>query len=189
MRVTGGTAKGRRLRAPTGSDVRPTADKVRQALFNILRDRVPGAAFLDLFAGTGGIGIEALSRGAATTVFVDSSRPALQAITRNLAETVLANRAQVLAMDVTAFLQKRSGPYDIVFIDPPYAMEPEPVLRRIGEAGIVKQDGVVVVEHFRKRPVPEQAGGLERFREVRYGDTVLAFYTYRSQESDVRSQE
>jgi len=176
MRVTGGIGKGRRLTVPTGSGVRPTSDKVKQALFNILGDRVLDASFLDLYAGAGGIGIEALSRGAGSVVFVDSSRGSLSVIKKNIEQAGFEDLAQVIPARAESYLKRSSGPYDIVFLDPPYAEDLQPLLDRIAESGIVKISGIVVAEHFKKQPSPEKAGALVLYREARYGDTVLAFY-------------
>jgi 16S rRNA (guanine966-N2)-methyltransferase len=177
MRVTGGTGKGRRLKAPVGSRVRPTSDKVKQALFNILGERVNDAAFLDLFAGAGGIGIEALSRGAGRAVFVDASRASIELVRQNIEQTGFGEQSQAILSKVESFLRKPSGgPYDIVFLDPPYADEMQPLLELIAGAGILGPDPVVVAEHFKKQPSPESAGMLTLFREAKYGDTVLAFY-------------
>ncbi len=176
MRVAGGTGRGQRLKVPPGSRVRPTSDKVKQALFNILGDRVRNAVFLDLFAGAGGIGIEALSRGANRVVFVDSSRESLAIVKQNLNKTGFGNRVQVVQSKAEAFLKKPSEPYDIVFLDPPYAEALGPLLDMIAISGIVKRGGIVVAERFKKQSSPEQAGNLILYREARYGDTVLAFY-------------
>ncbi len=176
MRVTGGIGKGQRLKVPTGSRVRPTSDKVKQALFNILGGRVADAAFLDLYAGAGGIGIEALSRGAGRVVFVDSSRESIAAIKKNIERTGLGERAQVVPAKAEAFVRGSKEAYDIAFLDPPYAAEMQPLLELIAGSGIVKPDGVVIAEHFKKQPSPEHAGSLTLYREARYGDTVLAFY-------------
>jgi 16S rRNA (guanine(966)-N(2))-methyltransferase RsmD len=187
MRVTGGTGRGQRLKVPTGSRVRPTSDKVKQALFNILGDRVIDASFLDLYAGAGGIGIEALSRGAGRVVFIDSSRESLTAIKSNIELTGFSDRAQVTASKVETFLKKSSEQYDIVFLDPPYAEDMQPLLELIAGSGIVKPGCVVIAEHFKKQPSPEKAGPLTLYREAKYGDTVLAFYVL--QEPEVSSQE
>jgi 16S rRNA (guanine966-N2)-methyltransferase len=176
MRITGGTGRGRRLKVPAGSRVRPTSDKVKQALFNIIGDRIEGAAFLDLFAGAGGIGIEALSRGAGQVVFVDDSRESLSIVRSNVENAGFADRARLVLSKAESFLGKPSGPYDIVFLDPPYAMELGPLLVLIAESGIMKPGGDVIAEHFRKQPSPPAAGVLTLYREARYGDTVLAFY-------------
>ncbi len=177
------------MKVPSGSRVRPTSDKVKQALFNILGERVAGAAFLDLFAGAGGIGIEALSRGAGRVVFVDSSRESIAVIKQNIEKTEFSDLAHVVLSSAGAFLKKLSGSYDVVFLDPPYAEELQPLLELIAASGVVKSDGLVIAEHFRKQPSPERAGSLFRYREARYGDTVLAFYKVVSQEPEVRSHE
>ena len=175
------------MKVPAGSGVRPTSDKVKQALFNILGQRVAGSAFLDLYAGAGGIGIEALSRGAESVVFVDASRESLKTIKQNIEQTGFGDRATVIHSGAETFLRKPSGPYDIVFLDPPYVVELGPLLQLVVSAGIMKPDTVVIAEHFKKQPSPEGAGTLTLFREARYGDTVLAFYALRQPE--VGSQE
>jgi 16S rRNA (guanine966-N2)-methyltransferase len=176
MRVTGGIGKGRRLKVPAGSRVRPTSDKVKQALFNILGGKISGAVFLDLYAGTGGIGIEALSRGAGKVVFVDDARDSLHVIKKNVEQTGFVEHAQIIALQVEKFFKKASGQFDIVFLDPPYTLEQEPLLNSIAESGILKPDSIVVAEHFKKQPSPARAGKLALYREALYGDTVLAFY-------------
>jgi len=176
MRITGGSGRGRKLTVPAGDRVRPTSDKVKQALFNILGEQVRGARFLDLFAGAGGIGLEALSRDAGQVVFVESARESLSAIRRNIESLGCTDRALVIASKAESFLKRPSGPYEIIFLDPPYRRELEPLLRLIAGSGIVKPGGLVIAEHFKKQPSPEHAGNLERYREAVYGDTVLAFY-------------
>jgi 16S rRNA (guanine966-N2)-methyltransferase len=156
--------------------VRPTSDKVKQALFNILGSRIEDSTFLDLYAGAGGIGIEALSRGAGYVTFVDASRDAQNIIKQNIEQTGFSDRALVATSRVDIFLKKASGPYDIVFLDPPYAEDMLPLLELVGGSNILKADSVVVAEHFKKQPSPEKAGPLTLNREARYGDTVLAFY-------------
>lgn len=178
MRVTGGTGRGRRLKVPAGSRVRPTSDKVKQALFNILADRVEAAVLLDLYAGAGGIGIEALSRGAARVTFIDVSKESLAVIKQNVEQMGFGDRAEVVLSKTEAFLKKPSGPYDIVFLDPPYAEAMAPLLDLIAGSGILKSNSIVIAEHFKKQPSPENAGRLTLYRESRYGDTVLAFYTF-----------
>ena len=174
--MTGGIGKGRRLKVPAGSRVRPTSDKVKQALFNILGEKVIDAVFLDLFAGAGGIGIEAISRGAGIVVFVDASRDSLNVVKQNIDQTGFSDRANVVISKAETFLKKPSGPYDIVFLDPPYAEEMSPLLEIIGGAGILKPHAIVIAEHFKKQSSPKNAGCLSLYREARYGDTVLAFY-------------
>ena len=176
MRVTGGIGKGRKLKVPAGSRVRPTSNKVKQALFNILGQKIEGALFLDLFAGIGGIGIEALSRGAGKVVFVDDSRDSLKVIKKNVEQSGFAERAQVIASKAEAFLKKASDRFDIVFLDPPYSLALEPLLKVLADSGILKSDSVLIAEHFKKQPSIERAGNLSLYREAQYGDTVLAFY-------------
>jgi len=176
MRVTGGIGRGRRLKVPSGSRVRPTSDKVKQALFNILGNMVAESVFLDLYAGAGNIGIEALSRGAKRVLFVDSSRVSLDAVRQNIDQMGFGDRADVVLSRAESFLKKRSGPYTIVFLDPPYAEELQPLLEMVGGAGILDSHSIVIAEHFKKQQSPKTAGSLSLYREARYGDTVLAFY-------------
>jgi 16S rRNA (guanine966-N2)-methyltransferase len=176
MRVTGGTGKGRKLKVPAGSRVRPTSDKVKQALFNILGQKVEGALFLDLFAGTGGIGIEALSRGAGRVVFVVDSRDSLKVIKKNVEQTGFVEHAQIVASKAETFLKKTSEQFDIVFLDPPYSLALEPLLKVLAESGILKLDSILIAEHFKKQPSIEHTGNLALYREAQYGDTVLTFY-------------
>jgi 16S rRNA (guanine966-N2)-methyltransferase len=170
------------LKVPAGDRVRPTSDKVKQALFNILGDRVVDAVFLDLFAGAGGIGIEALSRDAARVVFVDESSDSIKVVKQNVEQTGFKERSQIVLSKVESFLKKMSGPFDIVFLDPPYQQEIQPLLELIGATGMLKPDAIVIAEHFKKQSSPEHANGLGLYREAKYGDTVLAFYKFRSQE-------
>lgn len=187
MRVTGGIGRGRKLKVPAGPRVRPTSDKVKQALFNILGEKIVNAVFLDLYAGAGGIGIEALSRSASRVMFVDASRDSLIIIKQNIEQTGFGARAQAVLSKAEAFLKKTSGPYDIVFLDPPYSEKMQPLLELIAGAGVLKPDSIVIAEHFKKQPSPESAGTLSLYREARYGDTVLAFYKIgaSSQESEI----
>lgn len=181
MRVSGGIGRGQKLRVPAGKRVRPTSDKVKQALFNILGEKVVGARFLDLFAGAGGIGIEAISRGAASVVFVDASRDSIQAIKDNVEKLGFSDRAKVVQATAATFLRRHTGLFDIIFLDPPYSEDAGPLLVMIGASRLLDQDGIVVYEHYRKKEPPGSAGGLLLFREARYGDTVLAFYRLSSQ--------
>jgi 16S rRNA (guanine966-N2)-methyltransferase len=176
MRVTGGIGKGRRLKVPAGLRVRPTSDKVKQALFNILGDKVKDAVFLDLYAGVGGVGIEALSRGAGRVVFVDDSRDSLRVVKKNVEQTGFGERAQVIPHRAETFLRKTHERFDIVFLDPPYSLQPEIPLALVSDSEVLNPDAIVVAEHFKRQPSPKQAGRLTLYREAQYGDTVLAFY-------------
>ncbi len=187
MRISGGTAKGRRIgfrkafaKRDEGEELRPTSSKVREALFDILRDRVRGTSFLDLYAGTGGVGIEALSRGASRVVFVDADRLRVKMIRQFLAEFNFLDRAVAVNSDGYRFLRKEEGRghrYRIVFLDPPYRSdELVEVLPLIGEGCILEDDGLVVAEHFSKTRLPEDIKGLRLIRSYKYGDTMLSVY-------------
>jgi 16S rRNA (guanine(966)-N(2))-methyltransferase RsmD len=178
-RIIGGAGKGRRLRTARGGDTRPTGARVRQTLFDILAPRVPGARFLDAFAGNGGVGLEALSRGAARVVLVDRSRAAVEAIRENArALSRAGGEVQVYHQDTRlamAALGDAGVRFDIVYLDPPYDSPLyEPLLEE--SAPVLLPDGVVVAEHFHKRALPERIGRLARTRSVRIGDHRLTFY-------------
>jgi 16S rRNA (guanine966-N2)-methyltransferase len=176
MRVIAGEAKGRRLTGIRRSAIRPTSDRVREALFSTLGAAVPGAAVLDLYAGSGALGIEALSRGAASAVFVDSDREAVDAIRANLSLTRMDDRATVVRTSVGGFLAAgRHGPFDIVFLDPPYAQGPP--LGDLGAlvGGGLLGDGASVVLETRGPIAPPPVEGLELVSLRRYGDTTLVF--------------
>jgi 16S rRNA (guanine966-N2)-methyltransferase len=173
MRVVAGSARGRRLQAPPGDATRPTLDRVREALFNALvsLDAVDGARVLDLFAGSGALGIEALSRGASHCTFVERARPAHAALEANLVATGLAERAEVLALDAVAWLDRQpGGGFDLVLLDPPYATDDAQWAALLAGVATVAPDGVVVIESGRPVPVP---AGWDVRREKRYGDTLL----------------
>ncbi len=180
MRVIAGSARGRRLAAPPGSDTRPTADRVREALFSILGPPPAGAVVLDLFAGAGTLGIEALSRGAERAVFADHARAAARVLRKNLEELGLAARAEVHVGDATRFAERlgRDGrSFSWIFLDPPYAAGlADAALAAIGAGRLLAEDGVAVVEHDRRSPpLPVQAP-LFKADSRRYGDTELTFY-------------
>ncbi|MCG5055610.1 MAG: 16S rRNA (guanine(966)-N(2))-methyltransferase RsmD [Myxococcales bacterium] len=178
MRLTGGLDRGRKLKAPRGLKTRPTASKVREAVFNILGPP-PNGDVLDLFAGTGSLGIEALSRGAASAVFVERDSRALAALRKNLAELGLQQRAAVVGRDVLqalASLASEGRRFAWVFVDPPYAAgEVEHVLRALGCHGLAA-GGVVIVEHDKRSVPPDESGGLILTDRRYYGDTGLSFY-------------
>lgn len=187
MRISGGTAKGRRtatkkllIKNSEGERLRPTSSKVREALFDILRNRIEGASFVDLYAGTGSVGLEALSRGACRSVFVEPDELRIRTIKNNVLELGFLEKALVAKGRAYEFLQKASAEnesFDIFFIDPPYDSEEiEKILPLLGEEGLVNEDGVVIVEHFFKRHIPEKAGRLKMKRSYRYGDTMLTLY-------------
>ena len=183
MRITGGTLRSRALRAPKGQATRPTTDRVREALFGILTSAggVQGARVLDLYAGTGALALEALSRGAASAVLVESAREALAALRANVAALDLEDCAEIVAGDVAQALRRAAcaGPFDLVFADPPWAKvdsgPPAAVLSDLARRGGIAPDGRVVLEHSARTP-PLDVDGLVRLDTRRYGDTALTFY-------------
>ncbi len=181
MRIIGGSGRGRRLRAPSGDDTRPTGDRVKQTLFDILAPRIPGCHFLDVCAGAGGIGLEALSRGAARVVFVDNNRAAVSAVRENLAALAGSGEAQVFQQDAgvaLAALADSGVTFDVVYLDPPYESAPyEDLLHEISRGRLLEPQGLIVAEHFHKRVLPETIEGLSRTRSVRIGDHRLTFYS------------
>jgi 16S rRNA (guanine(966)-N(2))-methyltransferase RsmD len=160
--------------------VRPTLDRVREALFSILGPRLEGARFLDLFAGTGANGIEALSRGARAAVFVENDLRSIEAIRRNLELTRLSGATCLRALLPAALaeLGRKEPPFDLVFADPPYAFSDyERLLLGLEEGGLVAQDGLIVVEHAVRVGIPEKVGELTRYRQAVYGDTARSFFS------------
>lgn len=185
MRIIAGTYRSRILKSLKGLALRPTSDRLRETLFNVLGPHVSGARFLDLFAGTGAIGIEALSRGAAEVVFIENHAPAATLIRRNLESLGVCSGFTVLPVDVLRGLeklasrQKDAGPgFDYIFLDPPYAAAEEysRVLEFLGSADLLARGGIVVAEHRRSFDLPEEAGALRRVRILRQGDAALSFY-------------
>jgi len=176
MRVITGSVRGRKLKEPAGKDIRPTTDKVKESVFNIIQFRVPGARVLDLFAGTGQMGIEALSRGAAEAVFVDRSREAVKLVRDNLAATGLADRARVVNADSLAYL-KSGGKFDVVYMDPPY--EGDTLDRALAEAAavdILRESGIILCECEREKTLAAPGKGYEQIGEYRYGRIkIVAF--------------
>jgi 16S rRNA (guanine966-N2)-methyltransferase len=177
VRIVGGKLGGRVLRAPRGAATRPTSEKVREAVFAIIGP-VEGDRVLDLFAGSGALGIEALSRGAAHATFVDAGKPALLAIRDNLRELGLESRATVIPGDAVATAARHAPatPWRLVFVDPPYRSDlaTRAVLALPCER--LAADAVIVIEHDRRGAPPEALGSLIRTDERRYGDTLISFY-------------
>src|SRR5215813_11202791 len=181
MRVIAGKFRRRKLKSPPSTQTRPTSDRLRETLFNILAPRIAGARFLDLCAGTGAVGIEALSRGAAHVTFVEQSRKMSALIDTNCEALKILNETELATADAFEFLRRRARktaqPFDIIFFDPPYAANYECVLNYIAEhPSLLADDGIVIVEHHKKKQVTEQVE-LSRYREVRQGDSVLSFFS------------
>lgn len=183
MRITGGTLRSRGLKAPKGAATRPTTDRVREALFGILTSAgaIEGARVLDLYAGTGALALEALSRGAAAALLVESAREALGVLRANVEALGLEDRARVVAGDVAQAMRRlgEAGPFDLVFADPPWAMvdagPPVAALADLARRGGIAPEGRVVLEHSARTPPPD-IDGLVRLDTRRYGDTALTFY-------------
>jgi 16S rRNA (guanine966-N2)-methyltransferase len=185
MRISAGVAKGRstatkKLFSHTskGEELRPTSSKVREALFDILRDRLDDALFVDLYAGTGTVGLEALSRGAKKAVFVEQSYARVRAIRENVIKLGFQGRGDVRRGRSCDFIARYEGEHvDICFVDPPYKSdEIDRVLTLIGEKDLLRHQGIVIVEHFYKKSVPEKVGKVIMKRSYRYGDTMLTVY-------------
>jgi|SRR5438067_6164936 len=185
MRVIAGKYRGRKLRSPPSIQTRPTSDRLRETLFNILAPRIEGSRFLDLCAGSGAVGIEALSRGAARVIFVDRSRKMSALVATNVESLEVTNTTiEIVATEALEFLRRyikdQAEPFDIIFFDPPYAEDYEGVLGFIGEhaAEILQADGIVIVEHHKQKLVSDEPP-LKRYRELKQGDSVLSFYQVR----------
>jgi 16S rRNA (guanine(966)-N(2))-methyltransferase RsmD len=180
MRIIAGALKGRRLATPRGETTRPTADQVRIALMDTLTPRLPDARVLDLFAGAGGVGLEALSRGAAHVTFVERDPRAVAALRANVAALGVGALARVRRGDVLrelAALYRAGERFDIVFLDPPYdAALVETTLQSLGGGGLLLPEGLVVAQHFTKRAPAATIGALAAFRARRFGETTLTFY-------------
>ena len=182
MRVLAGALKGRRLVVPRGTTTRPTADQVRIALLDALTPWLPGARVLDLFAGGGGVGFEALSRGAAHATFVERDPRALAALAANVEALALSESARVIRGDVARILPRLAAAGDrftIVFLDPPYEGDDvTETLARLGEGALTATDAIVVSQHPTKLPPPAHAGCLAAYRARRFGETTLTFYRH-----------
>jgi 16S rRNA (guanine(966)-N(2))-methyltransferase RsmD len=179
MRVIAGSLKGRRLKAPDWEGLRPTSDKARETLFNILAPRIAGARILDVYAGTGAVGIEALSRGARSVTFIERDRRAQDLIGANLAHCGVAIGYTLIRSDVRRALQALASgeAADIVLLDPPYDVSESEVADVLAAAGeLLAAGGIAVLEHARRRRVPATAGRLVRSREVVSGSSTLTFY-------------
>ena len=180
MRVIAGSCRGRRLCGPQGATLRPTSDKVREALFSILGDRVPGCRFLDLYAGTGAVGIEALSRGATAVTFVETDSNTVQLMRKNLAACQFTEAADVRVGSAQQFFQhpdRWNGPYDLVFADPPYAdAAAVDLVLRGWVLGLLAPDGRMIIEQDARAQLPARTETAELLRRYRYGDTALFVY-------------
>ena len=177
MRVITGTARGVVLKTPEGMQTRPTTDRVKEALFSIIQFEIPGARVLDLFGGTGQLGIEALSRGAREAVFVDAREDACRLIRENLRRTRLENRSRVVRSDYLDYLKRCREKFQIILLDPPYAeVFLENSLKMITEIDILQSGGIIVAERPLGKELPWEFPGYTRSRDYKYGNTLLTVY-------------
>ena len=177
MRVITGTARGRRLETPNGEDVRPTTDVVKESVFSIIQFSVEGRSFLDAFAGSGQMGIEAISRGAKRAVFIDSSRRSLEIIRRNIKICGFEDKSEVLANDTLRFLSSSTDKFDIVFLDPPYrtgllqdALHKTP--------NVMRDTGYIICEHPIEEELPERVSFFKIRKSYRYGKIMITIYEH-----------
>ncbi len=196
MRIIGGSLRGRRFEAPSGSLVRPTSDRVREAIFNILGPPPSGTRVLDAFAGAGSLGMEALSRGASDVLFIDRARASLDCLRRNLNNLGVGQSARVQRGDALALVQRwqrgdgSASPrrFRWVFLDPPYKGDSaDRMLDLLGASDLLETDAVIVVEHDRRNPPGDEHGSLERTDRRKYGDTTVSFYGLRSSHGSLSS--
>lgn len=177
MRVITGKARGVQLKTPEGMQTRPTADRVKEALFSIINFDIPGAKVLDLFGGTGQLGIEALSRGAASAVFVDAREDSCKLIRENLKRTKLEQDAKVIRSDYLDYLNRCREQYNIIFLDPPYAeVFLENAIKKITEIDILQSDGIIVAERPLGKELPWEFEGFTRSKDYKYGKVLLTIY-------------
>jgi 16S rRNA (guanine(966)-N(2))-methyltransferase RsmD len=181
MRVIAGKYRSRQLRSLRGMDVRPTSDRLRETLFNVLAPQVEGSVWVDLYAGTGAVGIEALSRGARMVYFVEASRKAAAVIRLNLQSLAIAEGCEVMereAQQALRLLESQAVSCDVCFLDPPYRTEQaySEALGFLGQSRLLKPSSIVVAEHEKHFDPGGRFGALERYRELRQGDAVLSFY-------------
>lgn len=179
MRIISGTSKGRKLLTPKSLSLRPTSDRVKESIFNILKRELKGKRVLDLFAGTGNLGMEALSRGAKKTIFVERGRQALRLIQKNLIQLGLQESSEILPKEVQraiGILHQRGESFDLIFMDPPYGKGLiQTTLTKLNSHPIVHKDSILVIEHTRREPLPDPLTGWNLLRQQRVGDTLLSF--------------
>ena len=177
MRVISGKARGTVLKTPEGLQTRPTADRVKEALFSIIQFELPGARVLDLFGGTGQLGIEAISRGAKEAVFVDAREEACRLIRENLKRAKMEHEGRVIRADYLEYLKRCRETFDIILLDPPYAeVFLENSLKMIGEIDILRSGGIMVAERPLEKELPWEIPGFTRSRDYKYGKTLLTLY-------------
>ncbi len=179
MRVITGTARGRKLITLQGEEVRPTTDRVKEAVFSIIQFQIEGRNVLDLFAGSGQLGLEAVSRGAKCAVLVDTAQDAIDVISANVHHTNLTSKVKVVHMDYASYLMKQDMLFDLAFLDPPYH---KGILEKALPltAEVMNEGGIIVCEHAADEPVPEEAGDFVKRRTYQYGKIMLTVYEHRN---------
>jgi len=180
MRVVSGSARGCKLSSPEGMDTRPTTDRIKETLFNILSPEIYDCIFLDVFSGSGAIGIEALSRGARKAVFVENAQSAQKIIEANLEKTRLKEKAEIIkadALKAVDMLRAKNEKFDIVFMDPPYMKNLAwPVMEAIRDGGLLSEDGIIIVEESSGAEIPE-INGYKMYRTKDFKTTIMSFWT------------
>lgn len=177
MRIIAGEYKGRRLHPPLDNRIRPTSDKVKEAVFSILTNEIYGSKVLDLFAGTGNLGLEALSRGAEHCWFCDSSRDSIRLLRENISYCRADERVTVMTGDFRKILGRLTQPMDIIFLDPPYNMGLLPeCFSLIAENELLAEEGLIIAEHRREEILPEEMSGYRKIKERKYGTVVISIY-------------
>lgn len=189
MRIIAGNKKGKKLKLPRAGKIRPTKQVVKEALFNILGQDLTGKKFLDLFAGSGGVGLEALSRGAELAVFIENNFAVKNILEENLDACGFQDRGKIFPIDVRAFFKKTGldlGQFDYIFLDPPYETDLGLlVMQELGKSDILKPEALVIFEHFDKLLLIDEIGRLEKFKESHYGDCVLSFFKVKNEKSNL----
>jgi 16S rRNA (guanine966-N2)-methyltransferase len=181
VRVISGTARGKRLQAPRGMDTRPITDMIKEALFNVIGSSIKGASLLDLFAGSGSVGIEALSRGARLTIFIDNSNDAIRVIKKNLKNCGFKDGFEVYRNDVFRALEilaKRNARFDYIYVDPPFTVEAifEPLLKTLDRLPLLAPNGRIIIRTPRRMHLAAELKSLEEYRVNNYGESTLHYY-------------
>ena len=180
MRVISGKVRGLKLDTPKNEDVRPTTDRVKESLFNIINPYIIDSNVLDLFAGTGSLGIECLSRGASSAIFVDVSKESINIVKSNIKKARVENESTILNLDFKSAinsLSSKNKQFDVIFMDPPYYKNMfSDALSAVDNNNLLKEDGIIVVEHDTVDKFPDNMGRLYKSREKKYGNTTLTFY-------------